>query len=403
MLLYIGKEINMKYIGTISRGIKAPIIRSGDDLVEITVDSIKKAVKEDNIVLHDKDIVAVTEAVVAKSQGNFAKVDDIAKDVRAKLGEGTVGLIFPILSRNRFSNILKGIAKGCDKIILQLSYPFDEVGNPLVSIDRLYELGITNFNKTYSEKQFYNIVGKIEHPFTGMDYIKLYKDICGKNCKIILSNDPTTILKYTKKVITADIHSRFRNKDVLLKNGAEKVIGLHEILNKSIDGSGFNEKYGVLGSNLSTDDTLKLFPRDTQSFVDRLQKRLIEETGVKMECMVYGDGAFKDPVGGIWELADPVVSPAYTSGLEGTPNEIKLKYIADNKIGNLTGENAVIAMKQIISQKSKDLKNKNESLGTTPRRLTDLLGSLSDLTSGSGDKGTPIVLITGYFNNYADD
>ena len=236
-----------------------------------------------------------------------------------------------------------------------------------------------------------------------MDYIKLYKDICGKNCKIILSNDPTTILKYTKKVITADIHSRFRNKDVLLKNGAEKVIGLHEILNKSIDGSGFNEKYGVLGSNLSTDDTLKLFPRDTQSFVDRLQKRLIEETGVKMECMVYGDGAFKDPVGGIWELADPVVSPAYTSGLEGTPNEIKLKYIADNKIGNLTGENAVIAMKQIISQKSKDLKNKNESLGTTPRRLTDLLGSLSDLTSGSGDKGTPIVLITGYFNNYADD
>ncbi len=393
----------MKYIGTISRGIKAPIIRSGDDLVEITVDSIKKAVKEDNIVLHDKDIVAVTEAVVAKSQGNFAKVDDIAKDVRAKLGEGTIGLIFPILSRNRFSNILKGIAKGCDKIILQLSYPFDEVGNPLVSIDRLYELGITNFNKTYSEKQFYNIVGKIEHPFTGMDYIKLYKDICGKNCKIILSNDPTTILKYTKKVITADIHSRFRNKDVLLKNGAEKVIGLHEILNKSIDGSGFNEKYGVLGSNLSTDDTLKLFPRDTQSFVDRLQKRLIEETGVKMECMVYGDGAFKDPVGGIWELADPVVSPAYTSGLEGTPNEIKLKYIADNKIGNLTGENAVIAMKQIISQKSKDLKNKNESLGTTPRRLTDLLGSLSDLTSGSGDKGTPIVLITGYFNNYADD
>lgn len=393
----------MKYIGTISRGIKAPIIRSGDDLVEITVDSIKKAVKEDNIVLHDKDIVAVTEAVVAKSQGNFAKVDDIAKDVRAKLGEGTVGLIFPILSRNRFSNILKGIAKGCDKIILQLSYPFDEVGNPLVSIDRLYELGITNFNKTYSEKQFYNIVGKIEHPFTGMDYIKLYKDICGKNCKIILSNDPTTILKYTKKVITADIHSRFRNKDVLLKNGAEKVIGLHEILNKSIDGSGFNEKYGVLGSNLSTDDTLKLFPRDTQSFVDRLQKRLIEETGVKMECMVYGDGAFKDPVGGIWELADPVVSPAYTSGLEGTPNEIKLKYIADNKIGNLTGENAVIAMKQIISQKSTDLKNKNESLGTTPRHLTDLLGSLSDLTSGSGDKGTPIVLITGYFNNYADD
>ena len=393
----------MKYIGTVSRGIKAPIIRAGDDLVEITVNSIMKAVKEDNIILHDRDIVAVTEAVVAKSQGNFATVDDIATDVRNKLGDGTIGLIFPILSRNRFSNILKGISKACDKIVLQLSYPFDEVGNPLVSIDKLYELGITNFNKSYTDKQFYNIVGKIEHPFTGMDYIKLYKDICGKNCKIILSNDPTTILKYTKKIITADIHSRFRNKDVLLKNGAEKVICLHEILNESINGSGFNEKYGVLGSNLSTDDKLKLFPRDTQSFVNRLQKRLSEETGVKMECMVYGDGAFKDPVGGIWELADPVVSPAYTNGLEGTPNEIKLKYIADNKIGDLTGEEAVKAMKNIISQKSKDLKNKNESLGTTPRRLTDLLGSLSDLTSGSGDKGTPIVLITGYFNNYADD
>lgn len=393
----------MKFIGTVSRGIKAPIIRAGDDLVEITVNSVLNAVKEANIKLKDKDIVAVTEAVVAKSQGNFASVNDISKDVRAKMGNGAVGVVFPILSRNRFSNILKGIAGGCDQIILQLSYPFDEVGNPLVSIDKLYELGITNFNKEFSEEEFYKLVGSVEHPFTGMDYIKLYKEICGNNCKIILSNDPTTILKYTKKIITADIHSRFRNKDLLLKQGAEKVLALHDILNSSVDGSGYNEKYGILGSNLSTDTTLKLFPRDTQSFVDKLQMRLKEATGVKMECMIYGDGAFKDPVGGIWELADPVVSPAYTSGLEGTPNEIKLKYIADNQIGNLTGEMATAEMKKIISNKSKDLKNKNESLGTTPRRLTDLLGSLSDLTSGSGDKGTPIILITGYFDNYADE
>ena len=393
----------MKFIGTTSRGIKAPIIRAGDDLVEITVESVMNAVKEANIKLKDRDIVAVTEAVVAKSQGNFATIDDIAQDVRNKLGEGTIGVIFPILSRNRFSNILKGIAKGCDKIVLQLSYPFDEVGNPLISIDKLYELGITNFNQTFTEKEFYDIAKEVKHPFTDMDYIKLYKDICGDKCEIILSNDPTTILKYSKKIISADIHSRFRNKDLLMKKGAEKVICLHEILNESINESGFNEKYGVLGSNLSTDNILKLFPRNTEEFVQKLQKRLNEASGVKMECMVYGDGAFKDPVGGIWELADPVVSPAYTSGLEGTPNELKLKYIADNQIGDLKGEDAVKAMKSLITQKSKDLKNKNESLGTTPRRLTDLLGSLSDLTSGSGDKGTPIVLITGYFDNYADD
>lgn len=393
----------MKNIGTISWGVKAPIIRPGDDLVEITADSVMKAVKEAKIKLKDRDIVAVTEAIVAKSQGNFATVDDIAKDVRAKMGEGTVGVINPILSRNRFSNILKGIARGCDNIVIQLSYPFDEVGNPLVSIDRLYELGITNFNKTYTDKQFYKIVGKIEHPFTGLDYIDFYKKICGDKCKIILSNDPTTILKYTKKVITADIHSRFRNKSLLLKRGAKKVIGLDEILNQPVDGSGYNEKYGVLGSNLSTDEKLKLFPRDTESFIEKLQKKLNEVSGVKMECMVYGDGAFKDPVGGIWELADPVVSPAFTNGLVGTPNEIKLKYVADNQIGQLTGKEAEKAIKEIISNKSKDLKNQNVSLGTTPRRIIDLLGSLADLTSGSGDKGTPIVLITGYFNNYADE
>lgn len=393
----------MKYIGTISRGIKAPIIRPGDDLVQITVNSISNAVKFYKIPIKDHDIVAVTEAIVAKSQGNFASVDDIALDVKNKLGGGKVGLIFPILSRNRFGNILKGIAKGVDEIILQLSYPFDEVGNPLVSIDKLYELGVTNFNKTFTAKQFYNLVGKIEHPFTGMDYIDFYQKICGKKCKIILSNDPLTILKYTDKVISCDIHSRARNKKLLLANGAKKVLTLDEIMNKSVNGSGYNEKFGVLGSNLSTDETLKLFPRDTQNFVDSLQKKLYDTFKVKFECLVYGDGAFKDPVGGIWELADPVVAPAYTKGLEGTPNEIKLKYVADNELALLSGKEAEEAMKKLISKKDKNLKTKKQSLGTTPRRLTDLIGSLCDLTSGSGDKGTPIVLITGYFDNYADE
>ena len=393
----------MKYIGTTSRGIKAPIIRPGDDLIKITVKCIEDAIKNNNILVKDRDIVAVTEAIVAKSQGNFATINDIALDVKNKLGGGKIGLIFPILSRNRFSNILKGIAKGADELIIQLSYPFDEVGNPLVSIDKLYELGVTNFNKIYSSKKFYNLVGTIEHPFTGMDYIDYYQKICGNKCKIILSNDPTTILKFTDKIICCDIHSRFRNKKILLSYGAKKVITLDEILNKSVNGSGYNENYGVLGSNLSTDDKLKLFPRDTQSFVDKLQKELFKKLKVKFECMVYGDGAFKDPVGGIWELADPVVSPAYTKGLEGTPNEIKLKYIADNQLSNLNGVEAEKAMKELINKKDKNLKNKNESLGTTPRRLTDLIGSLCDLTSGSGDKGTPIVLVTGYFDNYAND
>ncbi len=393
----------MKYIGTTARGIKAPIIRPGDDLVDITVKCIVDAVKFHNIQIKDRDIVAVTEAIVAKSQGNFASIDDIAFDVRAKMGGGKIGLIFPILSRNRFSNILKGIVRGADEIILQLSYPYDEVGNPLVSIEKLYEKGVTTFDQTFTAEQFYKLVGKIEHPFTGIDYIDLYKTICGKKCKIILSNDPTTILRYTDKVISCDIHSRFRNKKLLLSHGAKIVLTLDEILNHSINGSGYNENYGVLGSNLSTDEKLKLFPRDTQKFVDDLQQKLFEVLGVHFECMVYGDGAFKDPVGGIWELADPVVSPAYTSGLEGTPNEIKLKYIADNQLASLSGIEAENAMKDFIAKKSKDLKNKNESLGTTPRRLTDLIGSLCDLTSGSGDKGTPIVLISGYFDNYADE
>ena len=393
----------MRTVGTVSRGIKAPIIRPGDDLVSIVVNSVNDAVVNENIKLKDKDIVAVTEAIVAKAQGNFATLNDIALDVKNKLGKGTVGVVFPILSRNRFSNILKGISRGVDKLVIQLSYPFDEVGNPLVSIDKLYDLGVFQFNKTYTAQEFTDLVKDVTHPFTGVNYLDLYKNICECDCEIILSNDPTEILKYTKKVINADIHSRFRTKKLLINNGAEKVVSLHEILNESINGSGYHEEFGVLGSNLSTDEKIKLFPRDTKTFINNLQKALKQKFGVNLECMVYGDGAFKDPVGGIWELADPVVSPAYTSGLEGTPNELKLKYIADNQIGDLNGEEAVKAMKSLISQKSKDLKNKNESLGTTPRRLTDLLGSLSDLTSGSGDKGTPIVLITGYFDNYADD
>lgn len=393
----------MRTVGTVSRGIKAPIIRPGDDLVSIVVNSVNDAVVNENIKLKDKDIVAVTEAIVAKAQGNFATLNDIATDVKNKLGKGTVGVVFPILSRNRFSNILKGISRGVDKLVIQLSYPFDEVGNPLVSIDKLYDLGVFQFNKTYTAQEFTDLVKDVTHPFTGVNYLDLYKNICECDCEIILSNDPTEILKYTKKVINADIHSRFRTKKLLINNGAEKVVSLHEILNESINGSGYHEEFGVLGSNLSTDEKIKLFPRDTKTFINNLQKALKQKFGVNLECMVYGDGAFKDPVGGIWELADPVVSPSYTSGLEGTPNEIKLKYLADNKIANLTGKDAVEAMKKLIIKKDKNLKNKSESLGTTPRRITDLVGSLCDLTSGSGDRGTPIVLVTGYFDNYASE
>ena len=393
----------MRTVGTVARGVRAPIIRPGDNLVNIVADCIEATIKNENIKIKEKDIVAVTEAIVAKSQGNFATIDNIAKDVRTKLGGGTIGVVFPILSRNRFSSILRGISRGADKIVIQLSYPFDEVGNPLVSIEKLYDLGIFQFGKSYNAKEFTDLVKDVTHPFTGVNYIEMYKKISECDCEIILSNNPTEILKYTKKVINADIHSRFRTKKLLLANGAEKVISLHEILNKSVDGSGYHEDYGVLGSNLSTDEKVKLFPRDTKTFVNNLQKELYNRLGVKLECMVYGDGAFKDPVGGIWELADPVVSPAYTDGLLGTPNEIKLKYLADNKIANLTGEKAVEAMKKLINEKESNLVNKAESLGTTPRRITDLVGSLCDLTSGSGDKGTPIVLVTGYFDNYATE
>lgn len=393
----------MRTVTTTAMGVRAPIIRPGDDLVNIVADCVLATAEEKKLMLKDRDIVAVTEAVVAKSQGNFATIEDIAQDVKKKIGKGTVGLIFPILSRNRFSQILRGIVAGVDKLVIQLSYPFDEVGNPLVSIDKLYDLGVHNFNQSFTAEEFYKLVGSVEHPFTGMDYIKTYLDICGDKAEVILSNDPCEILKYTNKVICADIHSRFRSKKLLLANGAKKVISLDEILNKKSTKHGYHLQFGVLGSNMSSEGKIKLFPRDCQPFVDKLQAELKKRTGVNIECMVYGDGAFKDPVGGIWELADPVVSPAFTSGLTGTPNEIKLKYVADNQIANLTGDAAVDKMKELIRKKDGNLKTQNVSLGTTPRRITDLVGSLSDLVSGSGDKGTPIVLITGYFDNYATE
>lgn len=393
----------MRTYGTCCYGVRAPIIRPGDDLVSIVADSVMEMVKQKNLALKDKDIIAVTEAVVAKSQNNFASLEDIAKDVKKKIGGGKVGLIFPILSRNRFMGILEGIAEAVDELVIMLSYPFDEVGNPLVSIDKLYDLGLSKFDREFTSDEFYKLVGSVEHPFTGVDYIKTYLELCKGKAKIILSNDPLDILKYTKKVICADIHSRHRNKKLLLANGAEKVISLDEILNEPSKEHGYHEMYGVLGSNRSKEGQLKLFPRGGKEFVDKLQKELKKRTGLNLECMVYGDGAFKDPVGGIWELADPVVSPAFTDGLLGTPNEIKLKYVADNQIEAVKGDEAVSQMKEIIKAKSSNLKNQNISLGTTPRRITDLVGSLSDLVSGSGDKGTPIVLITGYFDNFATE
>lgn len=394
----------MATVGTISRGIKAPIIKKGDDLVNIVVDSLLAAANDKNtgFAIQDRDVLAVTEAVVARSQGNYATVDQIAKDVRAKTGGGTVGLIFPILSRNRFSLLLKGIAKGVDKLVIMLSYPSDEVGNHLMDFDALDKHGVNPYSDVFTEKEVYEMFGEVKHPFTGMDYIQLYKEMAGPNTEIILANRPQEILKYADVVINADIHTRFRTKRLLLEAGAKKVISMHQILNAPVDGSGYNPDYGILGSNLATDDSVKLFPRDCNEFVNKVQALLLEKTGKKVEVMVYGDGAFKDPVGKIWELADPVVSPGYTSGLEGTPNELKLKYLADNAIGDLTGDAAKEAIQKMIKAKPTDLFASQASQGTTPRRLTDLLGSLSDLTSGSGDKGTPIIYIQNYFTNYAD-
>ena len=391
----------MSLFGTMSIGVKGPIIKNGDNLIDIACQSVINACKENNIKLEDRDIVAVTEAVVAKTQGNFATLDDIATDVNNKFGNETVGLILPILSRNRFSLLLKGIAKGVKKLIIQLSLPSDEVGNHLISDEVFLDSGINPYS-TLTEKEFYEAFGTPTHEFTGVNYVELYKNYGGENCEIIFSNNPCAILEYTKNVINADIHTRDITKKQLLKNGAKKVYSLSEILNESVNGSGYNENYGLLGSNISTNEVVKLFPRDTMKFAQDLQDEFKRRTGKTIECMVYGDGAFKDPVGKIWELADPVVSPGYTDGLIGLPNEVKLKYVADNDLGNLKGDEAKEAMIKIIKEKNKDLKNQSVSLGTTPRRLTDLLGSLADLTSGSGDKGTPFILIKNYFKNYAD-
>ena len=392
-----------RMIGTVSRGVRAPIIRQGDDIVKIVTDSVLEAAKEENITFHDRDVVAMTEAIVARAQGNYCSVEDIASDVKAKFGGDTVGVIFPILSRNRFAICLRGIAKGVKKVVLMLSYPSDEVGNHLISLDMVDEKDVNPYTDVLDLTTYRNLFGYVKHTFTGMDYVAYYKELvenCGAECEIIFANNPKAILNYTKKVIACDIHTRARTKRILKANGAEIVLGLDEIMNAPINGSGCNEQYGLLGSNKATEDTVKLFPRDCQKVVDAIQAELKKATGKTIEVMVYGDGAFKDPVGKIWELADPVVAPAYTSGLEGTPNELKLKYLADNDFADLSGDELKEAIKTKITEKDDNLVGKMASEGTTPRRLTDLIGSLCDLTSGSGDKGTPIVFIQGYFDNY---
>ena len=395
-----------RMVGTVSRGLRAPIIRSGDDLVEIVTDTVLRAAAEEGFAVRDRDIVAMTEAIVARAQGNYASVDDIAADVRAKLGGGTVGVIFPILSRNRFAICLRGIAKGAKKIVLMLSYPSDEVGNHLVSLDALDEKGVDPYKDVLTLEQYRELFGYEKHPFTGVDYVEYYMELiagCGAEAEVIFANDPRAILSYTKDVLSCDIHTRERTKRLLKAAGAERVFGLDEIMTSPVNGGGCNEKYGLLGSNKATEDQVKLFPRDCRELVDAIQEKLLAATGKHVEVMVYGDGAFKDPVGKIWELADPVVSPAYTPGLEGTPNELKLKYLADNDFAALSGEALRDAIKERIHQKDADLVGQMVSEGTTPRRLTDLIGSLCDLTSGSGDKGTPIVYIQGYFDNYTTE
>ena len=391
-----------RLVGTVSRGVRAPIIRQGDDIAAIVADSVLAASKAEGFALHEKDVIAVTEAVVARAQGNYATVDDIAADVKAKFGDETVGVIFPILSRNRFAICLRGIAKGLKKIVLMLSYPSDEVGNHLVDLDKLDEAGINPWTDVLTEKQFRDAFGETKHTFTGVDYIAYYRELIesmGCACEIVFANDCRAILAYTKNVINCDIHTRRRTKRLLAAKGA-KVFSLDEIMTAPVNGSGYNENYGLLGSNKATENTVKLFPRDCRPVVDKIQKLIKDATGVKIEVMVYGDGAFKDPQGKIWELADPVVSPAYTEGLEGQPNEVKLKYLADNNFAHLSGDALKEAISDYIRHKDADLVGQMVSQGTTPRRLTDLIGSLCDLTSGSGDKGTPIVLVQGYFDNY---
>ena len=391
-------------VGTISRGIRCPIIREGDDLVEITVNSVLEAAASEGYEMRDRDIVAMTESIVARAQGNYASVDAIAADVRAKLGGETVGVIFPILSRNRFAICLRGIARASKKIVLMLSYPSDEVGNELVSLDKLDEAKVNPYSDVLTLERYRALFGENLHPFTLVDYVQYYSDLIreeGAEVEVVFANDPRVILNYTKNVLTCDIHTRARSKRLLWGAGAEKVCGLDDILNAPVDGSGCNEKYGLLGSNKSTEGMVKLFPRDCNALVKEIQAKFLEKTGKQVEVMVYGDGAFKDPVGKIWELADPVVSPAYTAGLEGTPNELKLKYLADNDFANLSGADLKAAIEGAIRAKG-DLAGSMASQGTTPRRLTDLIGSLCDLTSGSGDKGTPIIHIQGYFDNYTN-
>ena len=392
-----------RLIGTVSRGVRAPIIRAGDDIASIVAESVLKAASAEKIPFRDKDVVAVTEAVVARSQGNYANTAQIAKDIRSKFPSGEFAVIFPILSRNRFSVCLKGIAQGAKKIYLMLSYPSDEVGNHLIDMDSLDSKGVNPYSDVLTEEQYRSYFGIVKHPFTGVDYVEFYRDLisdCGCEVEVILANDCRSILKYTKNVLCCDIHTRVRTKRLLKEAGAATVYCLDEIMTSSVDGSGYNDKFGLLGSNKATEDTVKLFPRDCDTVVQSIAAKLRAATGKNIEVMIYGDGAFKDPVGKIWELADPVVSPAYTEGLEGKPNELKLKYLADNDFASLSGDALKEAIKDRISHKDADLVGKMVSQGTTPRRLTDLIGSLCDLTSGSGDKGTPIVWIQGYFDNY---
>ena len=395
-----------RMIGTVSRGVRAPIIREGDSIVDIVTESVLEAARSEGFELRDKDVIAMTEAIVARAQGNYATVDDIAEDVKAKFGGQTVGVILPILSRNRFAICLRGIAKGAKKIVLMLSYPSDEVGNHLISLDMLDDKGVDPYRDVLDLATYRKLFGYVKHRFTGMDYVEYYENLIresGADCEVIFANDPRAVLAYTKNVLNCDIHTRKRTKRLLKAAGAEIVFGLDEILSSPVNGSGYNENYGLLGSNKATEDKVKLFPRNCQPIVDEIQKKIFENTGKRVDVMVYGDGAFKDPVGKIWELADPVVSPAYTSGLEGTPNELKLKYLADNDFASLSGDELKEAIKSEIVKKDGDLVGNMASEGTTPRQLTDLIGSLCDLTSGSGDKGTPIVLIQGYFDNYTTE
>lgn len=391
--------------GTVSRGIRCPIIRQGDDLAKIVTESVLDAANGEGFAIRDRDVIAVTESIVARAQGNYAAISDIADDVKAKFGDETIGVIFPILSRNRFAICLKGIAMGARKIVLMLSYPSDEVGNELVSLDQLDEAGINPYSDVLSLEEYRRLFGDNRHPFTGMDYVGYYEELikgCGADVEIIFANNPRTILDYTKNIINCDIHTRARTKRLLKVGGAQKVYGMDEILNAPVNGSGYNEKFGLLGSNKSTEETIKLFPRDCHGLVEDIQKRILDATGKHVEVMVYGDGAFKDPVGKIWELADPCVSPAYTAGLEGTPNEVKIKYLADNDFKELSGKELAEAISRKIKTKKDNLVGDMASQGTTPRRLTDLIGSLCDLTSGSGDKGTPVILVQGYFDNFTN-